>query len=190
MVRKAQCHAGWDWGLCLMVLGVYGRAEAHALRRGAHRARGHPPEAPRQRQGDGHRRGRDRRGQGADDPGHLHLRRRDRLGQRCGDPRRRQGGAVDRPRQAGAVVAGRPRRAAAPRRVVAIPGDRVERRVGLRKLEVVNRAGRQSARAVLPRQRPRHLLQGRQLDPRRRAPRAHHPRPHPHACSAGGATPT
>jgi len=23
MIRKAQCHAGWDWGLCLMVLGVY-----------------------------------------------------------------------------------------------------------------------------------------------------------------------
>ena len=116
MVRKAQCHAGWDWGLCLMVLGVYAEPKLTSLRRRAHRARLHPPEAPRQRQGDRHRRGRDRRGQGADDPGHLHLRRGDRFGQRRGDPRRRQGVAVDRPRQAGAVVAGRPRRAAAPRR--------------------------------------------------------------------------
>jgi beta-mannosidase len=24
VIRKPQCHAGWDWGLCLMVLGVYG----------------------------------------------------------------------------------------------------------------------------------------------------------------------
>jgi beta-mannosidase len=23
MIRKAQCHAGWDWGPCLMVLGIY-----------------------------------------------------------------------------------------------------------------------------------------------------------------------
>jgi len=23
VIRKPQCHAGWDWGLCLMVLGVY-----------------------------------------------------------------------------------------------------------------------------------------------------------------------
>ncbi|MEQ9690998.1 MAG: glycoside hydrolase family 2 protein, partial [Bauldia litoralis] len=23
VIRKAQCHAGWDWGLCLMVLGIY-----------------------------------------------------------------------------------------------------------------------------------------------------------------------
>ena len=24
VIRKPQCHAGWDWGPCLMVLGVYG----------------------------------------------------------------------------------------------------------------------------------------------------------------------
>lgn len=24
MVRKVQCHAGWDWGCCLMVAGIYG----------------------------------------------------------------------------------------------------------------------------------------------------------------------
>ena len=24
LLRKAQCHAGWDWGTCLMVSGVYG----------------------------------------------------------------------------------------------------------------------------------------------------------------------
>jgi len=24
-VRKAACHAGWDWGICLMPMGVYGR---------------------------------------------------------------------------------------------------------------------------------------------------------------------
>jgi beta-mannosidase len=29
-IRKAACHAGWDWGLCLMPVGVYGRM---ALRR-------------------------------------------------------------------------------------------------------------------------------------------------------------
>ena len=29
-VRKAACHAGWDWGICLMPIGVYGRM---ALRR-------------------------------------------------------------------------------------------------------------------------------------------------------------
>lgn len=29
-VRKAACHAGWDWGICLMPTGVYGRM---ALRR-------------------------------------------------------------------------------------------------------------------------------------------------------------
>ena len=29
MVRKAQCHAGWDWGPCLMVLGVYADPKLH-----------------------------------------------------------------------------------------------------------------------------------------------------------------
>ena len=29
-IRKAACHAGWDWGICLMPVGVYGRM---ALRR-------------------------------------------------------------------------------------------------------------------------------------------------------------
>ena len=24
LVRKVQCHAGWDWGCCLMVAGLYG----------------------------------------------------------------------------------------------------------------------------------------------------------------------
>ncbi len=27
LIRKAQCHAGWDWGPCLMVAGIYGRIE-------------------------------------------------------------------------------------------------------------------------------------------------------------------
>ena len=31
-IRKAACHAGWDWGICLMPIGVYGRM---ALRRSA-----------------------------------------------------------------------------------------------------------------------------------------------------------
>jgi beta-mannosidase len=26
LVRKVQCHSGWDWGPCLMVSGLYGRA--------------------------------------------------------------------------------------------------------------------------------------------------------------------
>ena len=26
-VRKTACHAGWDWGICLMPIGVYGRME-------------------------------------------------------------------------------------------------------------------------------------------------------------------
>ncbi len=26
LVRKVQCHAGWDWGCCLMVSGIYGEA--------------------------------------------------------------------------------------------------------------------------------------------------------------------
>jgi beta-mannosidase len=29
MIRKAQCHAGWDWGLCLMVLGIYAEPKLH-----------------------------------------------------------------------------------------------------------------------------------------------------------------
>lgn len=29
MIRKAQCHAGWDWGLCLMVIGVYAEPKLH-----------------------------------------------------------------------------------------------------------------------------------------------------------------
>ncbi len=24
LVRKVQCHGGWDWGICLMVAGIYG----------------------------------------------------------------------------------------------------------------------------------------------------------------------
>lgn len=26
LVRKVQCHAGWDWGCCLMVVGLYGES--------------------------------------------------------------------------------------------------------------------------------------------------------------------
>src|SRR5262249_8051746 len=29
MIRKVQCHAGWDWGPCLMVLGVYAEPKLH-----------------------------------------------------------------------------------------------------------------------------------------------------------------
>lgn len=30
LVRKAQCHAGWDWGPCLMVSGLYGEISLNA----------------------------------------------------------------------------------------------------------------------------------------------------------------
>ncbi|MCX5495949.1 glycoside hydrolase family 2 protein [Kaistia dalseonensis] len=29
MVRKPQCHGGWDWGLCLLVMGVYAEPILH-----------------------------------------------------------------------------------------------------------------------------------------------------------------
>ena len=29
MIRKAQCHAGWDWGPCLMVIGAYAEPKLH-----------------------------------------------------------------------------------------------------------------------------------------------------------------
>ena len=29
MLRKAQCHGGWDWGPCLMVLGIYAEPVLH-----------------------------------------------------------------------------------------------------------------------------------------------------------------
>ncbi len=29
MIRKAQCHGGWDWGPCLMVMGVYAEPVLH-----------------------------------------------------------------------------------------------------------------------------------------------------------------
>ncbi len=31
LVRKVQCHAGWDWGPCLMVAGIGGRIELQAF---------------------------------------------------------------------------------------------------------------------------------------------------------------
>jgi beta-mannosidase len=31
-VRKTACHAGWDWGICLMPIGVYGRMELRRAR--------------------------------------------------------------------------------------------------------------------------------------------------------------
>jgi beta-mannosidase len=30
LIRKAQCHAGWDWGPCLMVSGIYGEVSLNA----------------------------------------------------------------------------------------------------------------------------------------------------------------
>lgn len=30
MIRKAQCHGGWDWGPCLMVSGIYGEVSLSA----------------------------------------------------------------------------------------------------------------------------------------------------------------
>jgi len=30
LVRKTQCHAGWDWGPCLMTCGIYGNAAVYA----------------------------------------------------------------------------------------------------------------------------------------------------------------
>lgn len=47
MLRKAQCHGGWDWGPCLMVLGIYNEPKLrlfddvrieHAVIRQDHRA--------------------------------------------------------------------------------------------------------------------------------------------------------
>ncbi len=29
MLRKAQCHGGWDWGPCLMVIGIYAEPKLH-----------------------------------------------------------------------------------------------------------------------------------------------------------------
>jgi beta-mannosidase len=29
MIRKAQCHAGWDWGPCLMAIGIYAAPKLH-----------------------------------------------------------------------------------------------------------------------------------------------------------------
>ncbi len=34
LLRKAQCHAGWDWGPCLMVSGIYGPARVMASAEG------------------------------------------------------------------------------------------------------------------------------------------------------------
>ncbi len=34
LVRKAQCHSGWDWGPCLMVSGLYGEAYLAAAESG------------------------------------------------------------------------------------------------------------------------------------------------------------
>lgn len=31
MLRKVQCHAGWDWGPCLLVCGLYGRLRLHGI---------------------------------------------------------------------------------------------------------------------------------------------------------------
>ncbi|WP_173087478.1 glycoside hydrolase family 2 protein [Devosia sp. 1635] len=31
-VRKAQCHAGWDWGICLMPIGIYGTMQVRRSR--------------------------------------------------------------------------------------------------------------------------------------------------------------
>ena len=30
LVRKVQCHAGWDWGICLMAAGLYGDVQLAA----------------------------------------------------------------------------------------------------------------------------------------------------------------
>ncbi len=31
LIRKAQCHAGWDWGPCLMVSGIYGEVSINVI---------------------------------------------------------------------------------------------------------------------------------------------------------------
>ncbi|WIY53697.1 glycoside hydrolase family 2 protein [Devosia sp. YIM 151766] len=31
-IRKAACHAGWDWGICLMPIGIYGRMSLRKAR--------------------------------------------------------------------------------------------------------------------------------------------------------------
>ena len=50
MIRKPQCHAGWDWGPCIMVAGIYGEPRLrffdnarieHAVIRQEHDADGH-----------------------------------------------------------------------------------------------------------------------------------------------------
>ncbi len=33
LIRKVQCHAGWDWGPCLMVSGIYGEVSINATPR-------------------------------------------------------------------------------------------------------------------------------------------------------------
>ncbi|MCR9701748.1 glycoside hydrolase family 2 protein, partial [Vibrio vulnificus] len=31
LIRKTQCHSGWDWGICLMVSGIYDEIELQAV---------------------------------------------------------------------------------------------------------------------------------------------------------------
>ena len=45
LVRKVQCHSGWDWGPCLMVAGIDGEHLPGCVVRCAHRLRVHRAEA-------------------------------------------------------------------------------------------------------------------------------------------------
>ncbi len=139
MLRKAQCHGGWDWGPCLMVLGVYAepklnlfegvRIESALIRQTHH------------------------------DNGSVTVTARVELAARDGgmvpvvftfDDHQVEGEAMVTMATGGTIdlsvtldrpllwwpagYGDQPLYTAA----VAIPGDRVERRVGLRKLELIN----------------------------------------------------
>jgi beta-mannosidase len=139
MIRKPQSHGGWDWGLCLMVAGIYAepilhlydvaRIEAVQIRQ-RHHADGSVTAIRRDRAagaGRHHRSGDVRAGR------KNSARRGKGLGRAW-----RQGDLVARYREAGAVVAGwpwcdQPLYEA----VVTIPGDTARRKIGFRTLEVV-----------------------------------------------------
>ena len=141
MLRKAQCHGGWDWGPCLMVLGIYAEPKLrlfddarieHAVIRQDHHDDG---------SGDGDGRRRTRR-----PPRRRRCRcvftfadrRKSRRSEGQRRERRRASLSLDLDR-AGPVVAGGLRRPAAPRgQSSRFPATASTRRIGLRKLRLIN----------------------------------------------------
>ena len=187
MLRKPQCHGGWDWGPCLMVMGIYAEPRLrlyddarieHAVIRQDHHDDGRVTVTAEVELA---------ARQDATVPVRLHFRRPDDLRRGHGDaaggraaisPRRSPSrllwwpagygeqplhdASVDHPR--------RPRRAA--HRPAQAPPDQ--------------RAGRSRHLDDLRGQRRADLRQGRQLDPGRRAALAHHPRAHRPPARRGG----